>query len=85
VKVGVFDPEKYMSRLIGANRRYIEGTIPRIAPLMSSDLEEAIESPDALIAGINPDDPTNRLRGIVRRDQFRLDLVNLDAKEYLRC
>jgi GDP-mannose 6-dehydrogenase len=85
LELKVFDPEVHMSRLIGANRRYIEETIPHIASLMFSDLEKVIKSSDVLVVGISLDGLMSRLEHIVREDQFLLDLVNLPAKESLRC
>jgi GDP-mannose 6-dehydrogenase len=85
LELKVFDPEVHMSRLIGANRRYIEETIPNIASLMFSDLEKVIKSSDVLVVGISLDGLMSRLEHIVREDQFLLDLVNLPAKESLRC
>jgi GDP-mannose 6-dehydrogenase len=85
LQLKVFDPEVHMSRLIGANRRYIEETIPHVASLMCPHLEEVVEGSDALVVGIKPDDLPGQLQAIVRKDQFLLDLVNLPAKEALRC
>jgi GDP-mannose 6-dehydrogenase len=85
LQLKVFDPEVHMSRLIGANRRYIEETIPHVASLMCPHLEEVVENCDVLIVGIKPDDLPAQLQAIVRKDQLLLDLVNLPTKESLRC
>jgi GDP-mannose 6-dehydrogenase len=81
----IFDPDVELSRLIGANRRYIEETIPHITSLMCSGLEEVVRDSDALVVGINPGDLASRLPALTRGDQFLLDLVNLPGKDSLHC
>ena len=48
----IFDPEVNLSRLLGANKRYIEHSIPHIGSLMSSDCASVVEHGDVLIVGL---------------------------------
>jgi GDP-mannose 6-dehydrogenase len=50
-KLAIYDEEVSLSQLIGANRRYIEQTIPHIASLMKATLAEVFAQSDLLIAG----------------------------------
>lgn len=52
----LFDPFVNTARLVGANRRYIEGHIPHIAKLMVSSAEEAVAVAETVLIGnINQD------------------------------
>lgn len=48
-QLAVFDEEVSLSQLIGANRRYIEQTIPHIASLMKAGAEEVIAASDVVV------------------------------------
>ena len=47
----IHDPAVNLARLIGANKRFIEETIPHIEKLMADDLEEVISHADVLVIG----------------------------------
>jgi GDP-mannose 6-dehydrogenase len=52
----IFDPEVNLSRLLGANKRYIEHSIPHIGSLMSDDCADVVAHAEVLIVGlVNPD------------------------------
>jgi len=48
-RVKVYDEEVTLSKIRGANRRYIEQTIPHISSLMSSSLEDVIQSSEVVL------------------------------------
>jgi len=71
----IFDSEVNLSRISGANRRYIETTIPHIGSLMKDRCEDVIEESEVVVVGL-PDKETIKIlysRG--RSDQAVLDLV----------
>ena len=47
--LSVYDEEVSLSQLIGANRRYIEQTIPHIASLMTSSVADVLERSDVVV------------------------------------
>lgn len=80
----IFDPEVSMARLIGANRRYIEETIPHIGSLMKPSVEEVIRRADVLIVGLSDKDLIDAVYEHHRPDHVVLDLVSLDQSR-IRC
>ena len=80
----VYDPEVHLSRLLGANRRFIEQHVPHIGSLMRGDIESVIGESDVLVVGLNDAKTFEALSRHVREDQLVLDLVNLPKPEALR-
>ena len=48
-KVSVYDEEVSLAKLYGANRRYIEQTIPHISSLMAGSLNEVFDASDVVV------------------------------------
>ncbi|HWQ93347.1 MAG TPA: UDP-glucose/GDP-mannose dehydrogenase family protein [Clostridia bacterium] len=48
-RVKVYDEEVSLAKLYGANRRYIENTIPHISSLMASSLEEVLDASEVVL------------------------------------
>jgi GDP-mannose 6-dehydrogenase len=48
-RVRVYDEEVSLAKLYGANRRFIEQTIPHISSLMSSSLEEVVNNSEVIL------------------------------------
>ncbi|GJL54351.1 MAG: GDP-mannose 6-dehydrogenase [Nitrospirales bacterium] len=80
----IYDPEVNVARLMGANRRFIEETIPHIASLMTKSCESLVEKADVLIVGLNDAAIMEVLVQQSRDDQIILDLVNIPQKDRLR-
>ena len=73
----IFDSEVNLSRISGANRRYIETTIPHIGSLMKERCEEVIEGSEVVVVGL-PDKPVMEiLYSKCRADHIILDLVGI--------
>lgn len=73
----IFDPAVNLSRLIGANKRFIEETIPHIESLLVADIDAVLEHCDVLVVGQKHE----RLPALLARHGERLrrvvDLVGL--------
>ena len=80
----VYDPEVHLSRLLGANRRFIEQHVPHIGSLMREDIESVIGEADVLVVGLSDKKIFEALARHVREDQLVLDLVNIPRRETLR-
>lgn len=80
----IYDPEVQLSRLIGANRRYIEEAIPHIGNLMVETCGDAIAHAKVLIVGLADKELLDKVKEQSRDDQIILDLVNIPDREALR-
>jgi GDP-mannose 6-dehydrogenase len=80
----VYDPEVHLSRLLGANRRFIEQHVPHIGLLMREDIESVIGESDVLVVGLSDKKSFEALARHVREDQIVLDLVNIPERDKLR-
>jgi len=50
-KLAIYDEEIYLSRLIGANRRYMQQMIPHIESLLKPTLSEVFSASDVIVIG----------------------------------
>jgi GDP-mannose 6-dehydrogenase len=81
----IFDPEVHLSRLMGANRSYIEANIPHVASLLCPRIEEMIDPSDVILVGLQQSALNEALQARVRPEQRVIDLVNLPNRDLLRC
>lgn len=79
----IFDPEVHLSRLLGANRRYIEENIPHIGSLLCARIEEMLEPSEVIVVGLLQPSLHERLEQLCRPNQHVLDLVNLPNRHKL--
>jgi len=79
----VYDPEVHLSRLLGANRRFIEQHVPHIGSLMRADIESVIGESDVLVVGLSDTKVFEALARHVREDQIILDLVSIPQRDAL--
>ena len=80
----VYDPLVNVSQLIGANRAFIENSIPHISALMTDNIEDVISHADTLIFGSADSEVLQAALPLVRSNQYVVDLVNL-PKGALDC
>jgi GDP-mannose 6-dehydrogenase len=80
----IWDPDVSVSRLSGANRRYIEEAVPHIGSLLVEDLEAVVEGAQALVVSLTTEPVLRALETHLRPDHFILDLANLSNRGALR-
>jgi GDP-mannose 6-dehydrogenase len=81
----IYDPEVHLSRLLGANRSFIEKHVPHIGDLLKSDLDAVIDASDILVLGLNDRRIFESLSNRARESQLLLDLVGMPHRKELRC
>jgi GDP-mannose 6-dehydrogenase len=73
----VYDPEVHLSRLLGANKRFIELHLPHIGSLIRGDIREVVDGSDLLIVSLADAAVFEQLRNAVRKDQVIIDLARI--------
>ena len=81
----IFDPEVQLSRLLGANRSYIDANIPHLKSLMCSSMAEMLDPSEVILVGLQQSALNDALQAKVRPDHYLIDLVNLPNRDLLRC
>jgi GDP-mannose 6-dehydrogenase len=79
----IYDPEVRVSRLIGANKKYIDQAIPHIGELMHDSMESAITGAGTVVVGLNDSEIAADLVNLIDPAQYVLDLVGLSNAESL--
>lgn len=85
VQLAIYDPDVQLSRLLGANRRFIETQLPHIGDLLTADLDALIGGAEMLIVGVSSPAIFDALATHARADQKVLDLVRLPDANSLRA
>lgn len=81
----VYDPEVHLSRLLGANKRFIEQHVPHIDSLIEKDLSAVVDASDVLVVGLGDPSVSAALCALARPDQIVIDLVNMKSREGLKA
>ena len=81
----VYDPDVHLSRLLGANRNFIESHVPHIGQMIRQDIESVVAESDVLVVGINDRKTVESLKRLVRPDQLVLDLVHIGEHDKLNA
>ena len=81
----IFDPEVQLSRLLGANRSYIDANIPHLGSLLCSSMAEMVEPSEVILVGLQQSALNDALLARVRPDHYLIDLVNLPNRDLFRC
>ncbi len=84
LQLKIYDPEVNLSRLMGANKRYIEESIPHIAQVMTDDIAGAVRESDIVIAGLRTPEVLSALDKELKAEHKVLDLVMLPNRATLR-
>ncbi len=80
----IFDPEVNLSRLIGANKRFIEESIPHIGSLMVEDSAQAIAGAQVLVVSLSSPAIVQALAAHDNADLAVVDVVGLPRAQ-IKC
>jgi len=76
----VCDPEVHLSRLLGANRRFIDQHVPHLGALMRESVEEVALNSELLVVGLSSPRVLEQVRGHIRPDHEIIDLVGVPSR-----
>jgi len=77
--VTIYDEEVSLAKLYGANKRYLDETIPHVTSLMESSVQKVIEKSDLVIVSKKTDFFKKEIEGLAG-NVFIVDLVRLLAE-----
>jgi GDP-mannose 6-dehydrogenase len=78
----IYDSDVSRSRLLGANREYIEREIPHIWELVKPSIEEVVAASETIVIG-NPSQEFKVLAGPMAQGKVVVDLVRLFDEPHL--
>jgi GDP-mannose 6-dehydrogenase len=81
LQLSIYDPHVNVARLIGANRRFIEESIPHIASVMTGDVEQLVREADVLVVATRTPEVLAALHAHTRPEQLLLDVAVLPDRE----
>jgi GDP-mannose 6-dehydrogenase len=81
LQLSIYDPQVNVARLIGANRRFIEESIPHIASVMTGDIEQLVRDADVLVVATRTPEALAALQAHTRPEQLLLDVALLPDRE----
>jgi GDP-mannose 6-dehydrogenase len=76
LKLRIYDRNVLLSRLVGANKEYIDGRIPHLSSLLCDTMDEVVDGSDVVIVGNKSHEFCDALYR-ARPEQIVLDLVRL--------
>jgi GDP-mannose 6-dehydrogenase len=85
LQLSIYDPQVNVARLIGANRRYIEESIPHIASVMTGDVERLVREAEVLVVATRTTEVLAVLQAHTRPEQLLLDVAVLPDREALQA
>jgi GDP-mannose 6-dehydrogenase len=79
LEISIYDPAVNIARLIGANRRFIQESIPHISSLMTMDIEALVDRSEVLVVAMKTPEVAAAVAR-ARSDQYVLDLAQLPER-----
>lgn len=77
VRLAIYDPEVHLSRLLGANRRFIEAHLPHIGELLHERLSDVVEASELIVFGGGGPAVVADLASLAQPPRRILDLAGL--------
>ncbi|ARU56171.1 GDP-mannose 6-dehydrogenase [Oleiphilus messinensis] len=85
VELSIYDPEVNVSKLIGANKKFIDSHIPHIGNLMTTDIDQLLAESEVIVVGLSDADLVEKVIEHATENQVVLDLVDMKNRENLRA
>jgi len=85
IELRIHDPNVQLSRLIGANRRYIEDKLPHIGRLLTEDMNALLGNSELLVVGLSDPALVEQVVAQASPAQTVLDLVGIPQGERLQA
>ena len=84
-QLSIYDPEVHLSRLLGANRKFIEQHLPHLGALLRPELDAVIDEAEVLVVGLQDQGILNALAHHARAEKTVIDLVRLENRSDIRA
>lgn len=85
IHLEIYDPEVYLSRLLGANKKFIETHVPHIGNLLHDRIEELVDRCDLIVVAMKDPRALDVLARRARPEQHVIDLIGLPAPSRFAC
>ena len=79
IALSVYDPDVSLSRLLGANRRFIDAHLPHIGDLIRPSIAEAVQGADVIVVGTTNPAVLAELSAVAAPPQRILDVARVPA------
>ncbi len=85
LQLEIYDPEVYLSRILGANKKFLETHLPHIGALLHDRIDDLIANCDSIVLAIKDPRAMDALSRLARPDQWLFDLVGIPQSATLPC
>jgi hypothetical protein len=85
LQLEIYDPEVYLSRILGANKKFLDTHLPHIGPLLHDRIDDLIANCDSIVLAIKDPRAMDALSRLARPDQWLFDLVGIPQSATLPC
>jgi GDP-mannose 6-dehydrogenase len=85
LELRVYDPEVHLSRLLGANKSFIERHVPHLGQLLCEDIGDVIGASDVLVVGLATPEIVAALQRLAEERHVVIDLAHLRDPSVLKA
>ncbi len=85
LELRVYDPEVHLSRLLGANKSFIERHVPHLGQLLCEDIGDVIGASDVLVVGLATPEIVAALQRLAEERHVVIDLAHLRDPSALKA
>ena len=85
LELRVYDPEVHLSRLLGANKSFIERHVPHLGQLLCEDIGDVISASDVLVVGLATPEIVAALERLAEERHAVIDLAHLRDPSALKA